>query len=214
MRKQYDEQLNALHAALIDMGEMIQSAIRGAVGALLERDRERAKEIIAHDGEIDRQERLVESMCMKLLLFQHPVASDLRVVSAGLKVITDMERIGDHAADISELALMLRELPEMTCGHLQEMAAKTCEMLIGSIEAFVEQDMEKAHSVIAKDDGVDALFIQVKQELIDAIHCDPQIGEQATDLLMAAKYFERIGDHATNIAEWAIYAMTGEHVPE
>ena len=212
MRKRYEEQLGELHAALIQMGEMIRRAIQGAVHALLVRDDDKAREIIAFDEEIDRQERLVEGLCMRLLLCQQPVATDLRTVSSALKVITDMERIGDHAADISEIELMLESLPRMTCGHLKQMATQTCVMLLESLQAFVDGDTQRARSVIGMDDAVDALFLAVKRELIEAIHSDPQMGEQATDLLMAAKYFERIGDHATNIAEWAIYAATGEHV--
>ena len=212
MRKRYEEQLGELHAALIQMGEMIRRAIQGAVHALLVRDDDKAREIIAFDEEIDRQERLVEGLCMRLLLCQQPVATDLRTVSSALKVITDMERIGDHAADISEIELMLESLPWMTCGHLKQMATQTFVMLLESLQAFVDGDTQRARSVIGMDDAVDALFLAVKRELIEAIHSDPQMGEQATDLLMAAKYFERIGDHATNIAEWAIYAATGEHV--
>ena len=212
MRKQYDEQLGTLHAALIEMGEMIRSAIADAVDALLTRNDQKAREVIAFDETIDRQERLVENLCMRLLLCQQPVAGDLRTVSSALKVITDMERIGDHAADISEITLMLEQLPRLTNQHLREMAAKTCEMLLESIRAFVDGDTARAHRVIGMDDEADALFLTVKGELIDAIRHDPQLGEQAADLLMAAKYFERIGDHATNIAEWAIYASTGEHV--
>ena len=212
MRKQYDEQLGTLHAALIEMGEMIRSAIADAVDALLTRNDQKAREVIAFDETIDRQERLVENLCMRLLLCQQPVAGDLRTVSSALKVITDMERIADHAADISEITLMLEQLPRLTNQHLREMAAKTCEMLLESIRAFVDGDTARAHRVIGMDDEADALFLTVKGELIDAIRHDPQLGEQAADLLMAAKYFERIGDHATNIAEWAIYASTGEHV--
>ena len=212
MRKQYDEQLGTLHATLIEMGEMIRSAIADAVDALLTRNDQKAREVIAFDETIDRQERLVENLCMRLLLCQQPVAGDLRTVSSALKVITDMERIGDHAADISEITLMLEQLPRLTNQHLREMAAKTCEMLLESIRAFVDGDTARAHRVIGMDDEADALFLTVKGELIDAIRHDPQLGEQAADLLMAAKYFERIGDHATNIAEWAIYASTGEHV--
>ena len=211
MRKQYDEQLGTLHAALIEMGEMIRSAISDAVDALLTRNDQKAREVIAFDETIDRQERLVENLCMRLLLCQQPVAGDLRTVSSALKVITDMERIGDHAADISEITLMLEQLPRLTNQHLREMAAKTCEMLLESIRAFVDGDTARAHQVIGMDDEADALFITVKGELIDAIRRDPQLGEQAADLLMAAKYFERIGDHATNIAEWAIFAHTGHH---
>ena len=210
-RKYYDEQLDALHAELINMGQMISGAIGKAVAALLSRDPASAREVIAYDEEVDRQERAVETMCYKLLLSQQPVAGDLRRVSSALKIITDMERIGDHAADISELTLMLDALPRMSNAHLREMAAQTTEMLLHSLEAYVEQDMDKAHAVIAQDDAVDALFVAVKRDLVEAIRVDPQAGEAAADLLMAAKYFERIGDHATNIAEWAIFAHTGHH---
>ena len=210
-RKYYHEQLDALHAELINMGQMISGAIGKAVAALLSRDTASAREVIAYDEEVDRQERAVETMCYKLLLSQQPVAGDLRRVSSALKIITDMERIGDHAADISELTLMLDALPRMSNAHLREMAAQTTEMLLHSLEAYVEQDMDKAHAVIAQDDAVDALFVAVKRDLVEAIRVDPQAGEAAADLLMAAKYFERIGDHATNIAEWAIIAHTGQH---
>ena len=212
MREQYDRQLKKLNDELIRMGEMICEAISGAVGALESRDNRRAKQIIAYDEEIDQQERLVESMCFKLLLSQQPVAGDLRHVSSALKMITDMERIGDHAADISEIELMLERLPPMSNAHLREMAAETRAMLLSSIEAYVERDAAKAQAVIDRDDVVDDLFDTVKGELIAAIRESPENGEPATDLLMAAKYFERIGDHATNIAEWAIFAMTGRHV--
>ena len=213
-RKHYDEQLAALHAELIEMGGMISGAIGRAVSALLSRDAESAREVIAYDEEIDRQERVVETLCYKLLLSQQPVAGDLRRVSSALKIITDMERIGDHAADISEMTLMLRELPSMSNEHLREMATRTTDMLLASLAAYVEQDMEKAEQVIAQDDAVDALFVAVKRDLVEAITADPKRGEAAADLLMAAKYFERIGDHATNIAEWAIFAHTGRHAGE
>ena len=213
-RKQYDMQLKQLNDELIRMVEMIEKAISDAVTALVSRDDSKAREIIAFDEEIDQQERLVETMCFKLLLSQQPVARDLRMVSSALKMITDMERIGDHAADISEIELMLESLPRMSNDHLREMATQTSVMLIRSLEAFVEKDQEKAQWVIDHDDVVDDLFDAVKSELIAAIHEDPEKGELATDLLMAAKYFERIGDHATNIAEWAIFAMTGKHVSD
>ena len=211
MRKRYGEQLDMLHGEIIRMGEMIERAILGAVSALETHDVDRAREIIASDEEIDHQEKLVEGLCMKLLLSQQPVAGDLRRVSSALKVITDMERIGDHATDISELTLMLSSVPGMGADDLRQMAAKTCEMLLGSLEAFVHQDTEQAHAVIAKDDEVDALFLRVKSDIVNALRSEPGEGEEAIDLLMAAKYFERIGDHATNIAEWAIYAVSGKH---
>ena len=211
MRSRYDEELKNLHGALIDMGAMIESAISGAITALENRDIQKAKDIIAYDEEIDAQERLIEEMCMKLLLRQQPVARDLRMISTALKLITDMERIGDHAADISELAIMLRDLPQMNSNSLREMAVQTSTMLISSVEAYVEQDEEKARAVIRQDDVVDDLFVTVKSEMIEAIRQNSDFSEAAADLLMAAKYFERIGDHATNIAEWAVYAFTGRH---
>ena len=211
MRSHYDEELKNLHGALIDMGTMIESAISGAITALENRDIQKAKDIIAYDEEIDAQERLIEEMCMKLLLRQQPVARDLRKISTALKLITDMERIGDHAADISELAIMLRDLPQMNSNSLREMAVQTSSMLISSIEAYVEQDEEKARAVIRQDDVVDDLFVTVKKEMIEAIRQNSDFSEAAADLLMAAKYFERIGDHATNIAEWTVYAFTGRH---
>ena len=211
MRSRYDEELKNLHGALIDMGAMIESAISGAITALENRDIQKAKDIIAYDEEIDAQERLIEEMCMKLLLRQQPVARDLRMISTALKLITDMERIGDHAADISELAIMLRDLPQMNSNSLREMAVQTITMLISSVEAYVEQDEEKARAVIRQDDVVDDLFVTVKSEMIEAIRQNSDFSEAAADLLMAAKYFERIGDHATNIAEWTVYAFTGRH---
>ena len=211
MRSRYDEELKNLHGALIDMGAMIESAISGAITALENRDVQKAKDIIAYDEEIDAQERLIEEMCMKLLLRQQPVARDLRKISTALKLITDMERIGDHAADISELAIMLRDLPQMNSNSLREMAVQTSTMLISSVEAYVEQDEEKARAVIRQDDVVDDLFVTVKSEMIEAIRQNSDFSEAAADLLMAAKYFERIGDHATNIAEWTVYAFTGRH---
>ncbi|MBQ4608586.1 MAG: phosphate signaling complex protein PhoU [Clostridia bacterium] len=211
MRSHYDEELKNLHGALIDMGAMIESAISGAITALENRDVQKAKDIIAYDEEIDAQERLIEEMCMKLLLRQQPVARDLRKISTALKLITDMERIGDHAADISELAIMLRDLPQMNSNSLREMAVQTSTMLISSVEAYVEQDEEKARAVIRQDDVVDDLFVTVKSEMIEAIRQNSDFSEAAADLLMAAKYFERIGDHATNIAEWTVYAFTGRH---
>lgn len=211
MRSRYDEELKNLHGALIDMGAMIESAISGAITALENRDIQKAKDIIAYDEEIDAQERLIEEMCMKLLLRQQPVARDLRKISTALKLITDMERIGDHAADISELAIMLHDLPQMNSVSLREMAVQTSAMLMSSVEAYVEQDERKARAVIRQDDVVDDLFVTVKSEMIEAIRQNSDFSEAAADLLMAAKYFERIGDHATNIAEWAVYAFTGRH---
>lgn len=209
-RKYYEMELQKLNASLLEMGEMIRMAIGGAVTALLEFDHDKAREIIAYDEQIDRQNREIEQQCYTLLLSQQPVAGDLRMVSAALKMTTDMERIGDHAADISEIELMLENLPTLSCAPIRQMATETSVMLIKSLEAFAQRDEEKANWVIGCDDVVDDLFDTVKSELIEAIRQNADNGEAATDLLMAAKYFERIGDHATNIAQWAIFSITGE----
>ena len=209
-RKYYEMELQKLNASLLEMGEMIRMAIGGAVTALLEFDHDKAREIIAYDEQIDRQNREIEQQCYALLLSQQPVAGDLRMVSAALKMTTDMERIGDHAADISEIELMLENLPTLSCEPIRQMATETSVMLIKSLEAFAQRDEEKANWVIGRDDVVDDLFDTVKSELIEAIRQNADNGEAATDLLMAAKYFERIGDHATNIAQWAIFSITGE----
>lgn len=209
-RKYYEMELQKLNASLLEMGEMIRMAIGGAVTALLEFDHDKAREIIAYDEQIDRQNREIEQQCYTLLLSQQPVAGDLRMVSAALKMTTDMERIGDHAADISEIELMLENLPTLSCEPIRQMATETSVMLIKSLEAFAQRDEEKANWVIGRDDVVDDLFDTVKSELIEAIRQNADNGEAATDLLMAAKYFERIGDHATNIAQWAIFSITGE----
>ena len=209
-RKYYEMELQKLNASLLKMGEMIRMAIGGAVTALLELDHDKAREIIAYDEQIDRQNREIEQQCYTLLLSQQPVAGDLRMVSAALKMTTDMERIGDHAADISEIELMLENLPTLSCAPIRQMATETSVMLIKSLEAFAQRDEEKANWVIDRDDVVDDLFDTVKSELTEAIRQNADNGEAATDLLMAAKYFERIGDHATNIAQWAIFSITGE----
>ena len=164
------------------------------------------------DEEIDEKEREIESLCLKLLLQQQPVAKDLRQISAALKMITDMERIGDHAADISEMTILMAGTPYIrNIEHLQTMAKEAMVMLVKSIEAYVEKDLAKAEKVIESDDIIDDLFDKIKAELIDAIHQNPENGEQAADLLMVSKYLERIGDHATNIAEWVIFSITGNH---
>ena len=212
MRNRFDRQLKKLNDELIDMGSMIEKSIEKALGALVTQNVEKAKAVIAFDRVIDWQESEIESLCMKLLLQQQPVARDLRLISSALKMITDMERIGDQAADIAELAIFMAEKPYIKeLKHITQMGQETMAMVVTSVDAFVEKDLEKAQEVLTHDDIVDQLFDAVKSELIEMIHQDKEIGEQATDLLMVAKYFERIGDHATNIAEWVIYSITGEH---
>ena len=212
MRNRFDRQLEELNDELFEMGTMIEKAIETAAKALISQDSELAKTVIEGDEQVDRQERIIENLCLKLLLQQQPVAKDLRLISSALKMITDMERIGDQAADISELTIMLSEAKYIKkLEHIQQMAKETMVMLVESIDAFVNKDMLKAQSVIDADDKVDELFAEVKKELIKMIHEDINCGEQASDLLMIAKYFERIGDHTTNIAEWVIFSITGEH---
>lgn len=212
MRNRFDRQLEQLNNELINMGSLIEEAIEMAITALIRQDVEKAKEIMAFDEEIDEKEREIENLCLKLLLQQQPVARDLRQISAALKMITDMERIGDHAADISEMTILMSNQPYIrNIEHLQTMAKETMVMLVKSIEAYVEKDMKKAKGVIASDDIIDNLFDEIKKELIASIHENANNGEQAADLLMVAKYLERIGDHATNIAEWVIFSITGKH---
>ena len=212
MRNRFDRQLVQLNNELIEMGGMIEKAISDTVKALVNQDIELASNVIEYDEEIDHQEREIEQLCLKLLLQQQPVAKDLRLISAALKMITDMERIGDHATDISEITIELsKESYIKKLDHIQKMAKETMVMLVQSVEAFVNKDMDKARTVIVHDDVVDDLFNKVKAELIAMIHEDVNAGEQASDLLMAAKYFERIGDHATNISEWVIFSITGQH---
>lgn len=208
MRRRFDEQLNDLNDALMAMANQVQSAIQKAIGALLKQDIELAQKVMNGDKEVDRQQKQIENMCFTLLMQQQPVASDLRTISAALRMVTDMERIGDHAADISEITIMLANQPYIqNLEYISKMASETMYMLISGMEAFMDKDMEKAKKVIAHDDIVDTLFTETKQELIELIHKDKNNGEQATDLLMAAKYFERIGDHATNIAEHILFSL-------
>lgn len=212
MRNRFDRQLSTLNDELIEMGSMIEKSIETAIKALVNQDVDFARHAIEADEEIDRQERIIEDLCLKLLLQQQPVAKDLRLISSALKMITDMERIGDHASDISEITIALADQPYIKkLEHIQQMAKETMIMLVGSIEAFVDKDLEKANEVIKRDDVVDDLFDKVKKELIQMIHENADKGEQAADLLMVAKYMERIGDHATNISEWVIFSITGEH---
>lgn len=212
MRNRFDRELIHLNDEMIEMGSLIEKAIEMAISALVNQNVELAKQTIEMDAEIDEKEREIEHLCLKLLLQQQPVAKDLRVISSALKMITDMERIGDQASDISEITIQLAKqkyIKELK--RIQDIAKEASLMLVKSIEAFVNKDIVLAGEVIGKDDIVDDLFMQVKEELIQLISENRDNGEQATDFLMIAKYLERIGDHATNIAEWVIFSITGEH---
>ncbi|MCL2815147.1 MAG: phosphate signaling complex protein PhoU [Oscillospiraceae bacterium] len=212
MRNKFDEQLIQLNNSLIEMCETVKQAIADANKALIGQDTELAQKIIASDDDIDNKEKEIESVCLKLILQQQPVARDLRYVSAVLKIITDLERIGDHATDISELTLLLAGNPYIKkLEHIPKMAEVTMRMLTESIEAFVKKDLQLAEKVIADDDEVDNLFEAVKNDLIGLIKKNSANGDQAIDLVMVAKYFERIADHATNVAEWVVFSLTGTH---
>lgn len=212
MRNRFDRQLEQLNNELITMGGLIEKAIEMAITGMVNQDVELANKAIAFDNEIDEQEKEIENLCLKLLLQQQPVAKDLRLISSALKMITDMERIGDHAADISEITIQLANQEYIKkLEHIRQMAKETTVMVVKSIEAFVNRNIDVAKEVIRNDDIVDDLFDEVKSELIKLISLDTKNGEQAADLLMIAKYFERIGDHATNIAEWVIFSIKGNH---
>ena len=213
MRNRFDQQLELLNEQLTRMGELCEVAIGKATTALKEGSMEQAQKVIEADEEIDQAEADIERLCLKLLLQQQPVARDLRQISAALKMITDMERIGDHAADISEMTVWIHGENYVThLNLLEEMAKAVTVMLVGSIDAFVCKNLKQAEEVIAKDDIVDDLFLKVKEEVIQMLRESDGSGEEAADLLLIAKYFERIGDHATNISEWVIYSITGKHV--
>ena len=211
MRSRFDEQLSLLNKELIEMGALCEEVIALAAKALIAADRELAQKVAPLDSEIDRKERTIESMCLKLLLQQQPVARDLRQVSAALKMITDMERIGDQAEDIAEIVCSVGR-PIENDGLLREMAQAAIKMVTESVDAFVKHDIILAKKVVRDDDIVDHYFDEIRRTLIQKLSHDPDDGEAAVDLLIIAKYFERIGDHAVNIAQWVIFSITGVRV--
>ena len=208
MRSKFDEQLLELNKEMIEMGNTIILSIKNAIEALVARDENMAKAIMESDAEVDHLQKKIEGICFNLLIQQQPVARDLRTVTAAMKMVTDMERIGDHAADISEMTILMGQNSQIDkFEHISQMATETMIMLNHSIEAYVEKNVIKAKEVIDHDDIVDDLFVEAKKDVIELILNSPSEGEGATDILMIAKYFERIGDHATNIAEWVIYSL-------
>lgn len=211
MRNRFDEQLNILNNELITMGALCEEAISDAVKLLTEESAETKENVIQTDKQIDRKEKEIETLCMRLLLHQQPVATDLRVISSALKMISDMERIGDQASDIAEMARFVSGSAVQSKIHITDMANATIKMVSESVDSFVKKDIDLARAVIEHDSIVDDLFDKVKGELIAAVQKNETNAETLIDLLMIAKYFERIGDHAENIAEWVIYFITGEH---
>lgn len=214
MRSKFDEQLNNLNNELIKMGALCEEAISSVTKLLIDNDRKMKETVLEADKEIDRKERDIETLCMRLLLHQQPVASDLRTVSSALKMISDMERIGDQASDIAEMAEYANCNGLQSEIHIADMARATIQMVTDSIDSFVKKDVDMAHSVIKHDTIVDDLFDKIKGELISAIEQKSANAEELCDLLMIAKYFERIGDHAENIADWVIYSITGKHTED
>ena len=211
MRSRFDEQLSQLNREMIEMGALCEEVIALASQALTEGNAALAKKVPPLDGEIDQKERDIEAMCLRLLLQQQPVARDLRQISAALKMITDMGRIGDQAEDIAEIVPFVVGHSAENDVLLKEMARATIQMVTESIDAYVKQDLALAEKVVAEDDTVDSVFDQVKEQLLGCIARSPEEGEYALDLLMIAKYFERIGDHAVNIAQWVTFSVTGVH---
>ncbi len=211
MRSKFDEQLALMNNELIQMGALCEEAISLAAKALAEADRALAEKAGQVETEIDQMERDIEGLCLKLLLQQQPVARDLRQISAALKIVTDMERIGDQAADIAEiiLAMLSEGYVPGDVGHIREMAAETIKMVTESVDSYVRQDTARARMAAAHDDVIDNYFSQVRKVLIQKVVEDPAQGEHILDLLMIDKYLERIGDHAANIAEWVIFSVTG-----
>ena len=214
MRSQFDKQLAQLHRELIEMGALCEQVIALSSQALTNRDTALAEKVAPLDHEIDRKERDIENLCLRLLLQQQPVAGDLRQISAALKMITDMERIGDQADDIAEILLCRAGRPLSAGDTLRDMARATIRMVSESVDAYVRQDVALAERVIASDDEVDEDFDRIKRRLIDGISSGTEDGESVLDLVMIAKYYERIADHATNIAEWVEFSATGVHKTE
>lgn len=215
MRSTFNQQLQALNALLIEMGTQIEINISLAIEALKTQDKALAKKAIEGDEDINQKEKEIEALCLKLLLQQQPVASDLRLISSALKMITDMERIGDQAADIAEISISLSDKPYIdSLEYIPQMAEAAAKMVTESIEAFVKKDLALVRQVISSDDEVDELFSVIRDKLIALIAADSKNGGQAIDLIMIAKYLERIGDHAVNIAEWVEFSITSRHVGE
>ena len=211
MRNKFDSQLEKLNLELITMGALCEDAISASVKGFLDDDDALCQKAVETEDEINRKERDIESICMKLLLEQQPVARDLRVISSALKMISDMERIGDQAYDIAEIAKFIKNSNVKSKIHIKDMAAAATKMVTDSVDSFVKKDVELARAVMAYDDKVDNLFNCVKDELVQLITEDKANGEFCIDLLMIAKCLERIGDHAVNIAEWVEYSITGTH---
>lgn len=211
MREYYDIQLNDLNNQIIEMGAMVEKSVAYSTLALVESDVERIKKVDKYEIAINAKEKDIQSLCVRLIMHNQPVAKDLRFISAVLKMITDLERIGDHAQDIAELAKLINvESFTQTTADISKMANTAAEMVNIGVDAFVKRDLELAQKVAEMDNIVDALFVKVRDELIEGIKSGEYDSAAAIDLFLATKYYERIGDHAVNVAEWVIYSLTGK----
>ena len=212
MREYFDLELKTLNDKLIEMGALVEGAIKNTITIITNGEYDKLETARIIEEKINKMEREIQSFCLNLLLLQSPVAGDLRTVSAALKMITDLERIGDQAIDIAEMSIYLKDCESLySMTHISEMAERSSNMVTTAIDAFVKKDLKLARTVATMDDAIDDLFNKVKEEVIDIINTNKELDHQAIDIMLIAKYFERIGDHAVNIAEWVQFSITGEH---
>lgn len=213
MREYFDLELKALNDKLIEMGALVEGAIKNTITIITNGEYDKLETSRIIEEKINKMEREIQSYCLNLLLLQSPVAGDLRTVSAALKMITDLERIGDQAIDIAEMSTYLKDCENIySMTHLSEMAERSSNMVTTAIDAFVKKDLKLAKTVATMDDAIDDLFNKVKQEVVDIINANKGLDQQAIDVLLIAKYFEKIGDHAENIGEWVVFSITGKTV--
>lgn len=213
MREYFDLELKALNDKLIEMGALVEGAIKNTITIITNGEYDKLETSRIIEEKINKIEREIQSYCLNLLLLQSPVAGDLRTVSAALKMITDLERIGDQAIDIAEMSTYLKDCENIySMTHLSEMAERSSNMVTTAINAFVKKDLKLAKTVATMDDAIDDLFNKVKQEVVDIINANKELDQQAIDILLIAKYFEKIGDHAENIGEWVVFSITGKTV--
>lgn len=213
MREYFDLELKALNDKLIEMGALVEGAIKNTITIITNGEYDKLETSRIIEEKINTMEREIQNYCLNLLLLQSPVAGDLRTVSAALKMITDLERIGDQAIDIAEMSTYLKDCENIySMTHLSEMAERSSNMVTTAIDAFVKKDLKLAYTVATMDDAIDDLFNKVKQEVIDIINANKELDQQAIDVLLIAKYFEKIGDHAENIGEWVVFSITGKTV--
>lgn len=213
MREYFDLELKALNDKLIEMGALVEGAIKNTITIITNGEYDKLETSRIIEEKINTMEREIQNYCLNLLLLQSPVAGDLRTVSAALKMITDLERIGDQAIDIAEMSTYLKDCENIySMTHLSEMAERSSNMVTTAIDAFVKKDLKLAKTVATMDDAIDDLFNKVKQEVINIINANKELDQQAIDVLLIAKYFEKIGDHAENIGEWVVFSITGKTV--